>query len=432
MRPLQVLANLCSIVPGCVGGSEEYATRLLEAVIALLSPPLVKSVKAGSQAASERAASAISAEDAASRTVQLELAAMAGVRSAHPELAGPVWHETRRSGHNRLRRLAVESTWLARRSASFDVVHHFGGRIPAVRRGAAVVSIHDLQPLEMPENFSAVKRRYLHMALKRTADASDVMVAVPSKWVAERVVELLGVTHDRLCVVPSTYPSGFTQGISASPAGRQESQSSTSGASQGGVGDSDRLEEPQRVGEGVPGPEPFVLYPAAAYPHKNHGLLIAAHAAMRTRNRDVKLVLTGGGGRARVEVARLVAGTPGVVHLGRVDEARLASLFSAAAAVAFPSRYEGFGLPVLEAMAVGTPVVAANATALPEMLRGAGLLVGPDDLDGWVDALTETLGGSSAVRRRVELGRVRARRYAPEKVAARLLTAWRSAAVRVE
>ena len=96
--------------------------------------------------------------------------------------------------------------------------------------------------------------------------------------------------------------------------------------------------------------------------------------------------------------------------------------------MAFPSRYEGFGLPVLEAMHAGTPVVVAAAAALPEVAGDGAALVDPDDLDGWVDALDEVLSGSPEIRRRVERARERAQRYAPSVAAARLTEAWRRAA----
>ena len=421
---LRVLANLCSVVSGRVGGSEEYATRLLAAASSLISSrdggaPLTRPDSAGPAGAAGQRGSGprqpsgpraeTTAQSGAGTTaprLALELAAMAGVRQAHPELVGCVWHETRLSGRNRLMRLAVESTWLERRAGDFDVVHHFGGRIPARRRGTAVVTIHDLQPLELPENFSAVKRRYLQAALKRSSQAA-ALVTTPSAWVAERVVELLGVAPDAVRVVPATYPSHpvFTR--------------SADGAARGAT-------EPRGGAEPWSG-RAFILYPAATYPHKNHALLIAAHAAVRARRRDAWLVLTGGRGRAHNSIAGLVARTPGVVHLGRVDRTRLASLFSAAAGVAFPSRYEGFGLPVLEAMAAGTPVVAASAAALPEVVGGAGQLVDPDDIDGWADALAEVLDGSPGVDRRVERGRIRARCYTPEKAASRLVDSWMAA-----
>lgn len=366
MSGLRVLANLCSMVPGQVGGSEVYAARLVAAVSARLG----------------------SGADA----VHLELASMAGARAAHPELDGMVWHEARWSGDNRLRRAAVESLWLARRSAGFDVVHHFGGRLPARRAGVSVLTVHDIQPLDLPANFSVAKRRYLGWALPRSVRAAD-LVAVPSQWVAGRLAGRLAVSPDRIRVVPSTYRALDCP-----------------------------VEPPPFDGQ------PFVLYPAATYPHKNHGLLIEAHAAVRARYPDTLLVLTGAQGRAHSGVAEQAARTPGVVHLGLVDEARLASLMAGARAVAFPSRYEGFGLPVLEAMQCGTPVIAADAAALPEVLGDGGTLVDPHDLDGWVDALLEARSGSERIRRHVARGRARAAEFAPERAAGRLIDAWRAAA----
>lgn len=412
MTALRVLANLCSMVPGRVGGSEVHATRLLAAVASL---------RTGSD-----------------RLVELELAAMAGTRSAHPELADAVWHEARWSGNNRALRIAVESTWLARRSSDFEVVHHFGGRLPARRAGSAVLTIHDVQPLDEPQNFSAVKRRYLASALPRSAQAAAV-VAVPSKWVAERVVERLGAAPDRIRLVPSTYrvparaPSEDPgQGSSSQPTRPEAGSEPRNGRR---TDEAHRTHEAHRTDEAHRTQEAhrvlrgrrFVLYPAATYPHKNHDTLIAAHAAVWARHGDTMLVFTGGVGRAHRAVAEQVALTPGVVHLGRVDDSTLAALTDTAAAVTFPSRYEGFGLPVLEAMEAGTPVVAAAATALPEVVGDGGTLVDPDDLDGWVDALLEVRSGSSRIDRAVERGRVRAADYAPDRAATRLIDAWQAA-----
>ena len=390
MTGLRVLANLCSIVPGQVGGSEVYASRLLSAVASLPA-----------------------AEDWRG---SVEIAAMAGTRPAHPEMASLAWNEAPVRGGSRALRVAAESMWLARLSAGFDLVHHFGGRLPARRKSPAVVTVHDIQPLDLPGNFSAVKRLYLGWAVPRSARAAAV-VTVPSQWVAERMVERLGLPRDRFHVVPSTYAvAGAADGAVGGLA---------DGASHGpAAGSGDRPAERDWPTAG----RPFLLYPAATFPHKNHDTLIAAHAAVWARHREPMLVLTGGRGRAHPAVARLVAASPGVVHLGWVEERRLAGLVASAVALVFPSRYEGFGLPVLEAMAAGTPVVAARAAALPEVLGDAGLLVDPDDRDGWTDALLEVSRGSSQVAAGVERGRARADRFAPERSARRLLDAWQRAA----
>ena len=372
MTRLRVLANLCSVVPRQVGGTEAYATRLLAAVA---SQPAVQAV-----------------------TLELELASMAGVRATHPELGMLAWHEAPWPPDSRVRRAAVESTWLTRRSAGFEVVHHFGGRLPARRSGVSVLTVHDIQPLDLPANFSAVKRRYLGWALPRSVRAADLVV-VPSQWVADRLAERLAVPPGRIRVVPPTYARPDITGATRPAA------------------------QPEAPAEG-----PFVLYPAATYPHKNHETLIAAHAAVWDRHRDLQLVFTGAAGRAHAAVAEQTSRTPGVVHLGWVDDARLASLMSAASAVAFPSRYEGFGLPVLEAMQSGTPILAADATALPEVLGGSGTLIDPDDLDGWIDALNEVRSGSPRIRRQVDLGRIRAGDFSPDLSARRLIEAWQAAA----
>ncbi len=368
---VRVLANLCWLVPGDVGGSEEYASRLLAAVA-----------------------------DAAPTGIEVEVAALRGTVTAHPELAAFRCHEAGYGGRRRSVRVVLESTWLARRSAGFDLVHHFGGRLPERSPTPATVAVHDIQSFDLPGNFSALKRRYLDRVVPRSVGRCR-LVMTPSRWMADRVIDRFGVAPERVSVVPSTYAT--THGGGSRAAGNQD------------PGDRAAYDGKDR---------PFVLYPAVTHPHKNHDVLIAAHRLLRRRHRDMHLVLTGGAGRAHAHVTGLVDRAPGVVHLGRVSSARLDRLISAAAAVAFPSRYEGFGLPVLEAMQVGTPVVVARATALPEVVGNAGTLVDPDDLDGWVRALSEVLAGSPETRYRVHRGRVRAERYAPPRAAARLVEGW--------
>jgi alpha-1,3-rhamnosyl/mannosyltransferase len=110
-----------------------------------------------------------------------------------------------------------------------------------------------------------------------------------------------------------------------------------------------------------------------------------------------------------------------------VEAATLAELTARADIMAFPSRYEGFGLPILEAMHRGTPVVAADATAIPEVLGDAGVLVDPGDVDGWADALSGLLGDDM---RRAELavaGTARAEAYSPASSVAALLGVWHDA-----
>jgi glycosyltransferase involved in cell wall biosynthesis len=139
---------------------------------------------------------------------------------------------------------------------------------------------------------------------------------------------------------------------------------------------------------------PFVLYPAITYAHKNHETLVAAFSLLARDRPDVRLVLTGAEGPFETVVRSAVSAygvEDAVVRPGRIPEADLDVLYRHASLVAFPSRYEGFGLPVLEAMARGCPVVASDVAALPGVTGGAAVLVDPLDVGAWARAMADLL-----------------------------------------
>ncbi len=146
---------------------------------------------------------------------------------------------------------------------------------------------------------------------------------------------------------------------------------------------------------------PVVLYPAITYPHKNHATLVEAFAGVLAEHPGATLVLTGRPDAAEGQLLTRI-GSLGlrdrVRRLGRVSDADVAGLYELATVVAVPSRYEGFGLPAAEAMAYDTPVVAADATSLPEVVGDAGVLVDPDDVEGWRRELGRLLGDPVARR----------------------------------
>jgi alpha-1,3-rhamnosyl/mannosyltransferase len=175
---------------------------------------------------------------------------------------------------------------------------------------------------------------------------------------------------------------------------------------------------------------PFLLYPAITYPHKNHLVLLDAFARLDGAAADAQLVLTGGRGPDEElvqERIRQLGLTGRVQRPGRVDSATLEALYAAASAVVVPSRYEGFGLPVLEAMVRGRPVVAARSGSLPEV-AGPDDLVDPDDVTAWAGAMQAVLTMSDRSRAaRVGAGRDRAARFSPERTASALVAAYRAA-----
>ena len=138
-----------------------------------------------------------------------------------------------------------------------------------------------------------------------------------------------------------------------------------------------------RFSPGSEAREPFLLYPARRWPHKNHERLFEAFALVRRAHPELRLLLTGS-----AEQGALPAG---VESLGLVSGEELVSLYRRASALVFPSRYEGFGQPPLEAMACGCPVACSSAASLPEVSGGAARLFDPDDADAIAAAVEELL-----------------------------------------
>ncbi len=312
---------------------------------------------------------------------------------AHPELCEsfetvvcPI------DGTNRPLRIAAESTWLANRTQGFDAVHHFGGRRPTTTVRPAVVTVYDLQPLDHPDWFSPIKRVFLGWSLPRTLRSADAIVVL-SEMVSRQVVDCFAVDPDRVVVVPC--------GIDHR---------------------TDSPAEPSRA--------PVIIYPAVTHPHKNHAMLIAAFTRVAGRHPDASLVFTGAPGSADAEVRAAAEASgigPRITFTGHIPGADLATLMAGATVMAYPSRYEGFGIPVLEAMAAGVPAVVAAGTAAADLATSAGVVLEPDDVAGWAKELDLLMTDSGYRSQVARAGLVRATNYTWEASARQLERAWRLA-----
>ncbi|KYH39281.1 MAG: hypothetical protein AYL30_000290 [Candidatus Hecatellales archaeon B24] len=176
--------------------------------------------------------------------------------------------------------------------------------------------------------------------------------------------------------------------------------------------------------------EPYILYVGSEHPRKNLKTLLRAFSLLKkdSRYRRLKLVKVGraGGGECdfRGETMRMVKALKienDVVFTGWCSSEDLASYYSQAEVFAFPSVYEGFGWPPLEAMACGCPVVSSNASSMPEILGGAALLVNPYDVEGWRQALDRVLSSDRLRSRLSALGMGRAKNFTWEKTAKQTL-----------
>jgi alpha-1,3-rhamnosyl/mannosyltransferase len=370
---LRVGVNLLWLVPGVVGGSEEYTTRLLAGLA-----------------------------DDDPDDLDLTLFVLRPFVDAYPEIVERFRTKVLPlSGRSKVVRVVAEATWLAwhSRRHRIDVMHHAGGTIPLFRTSPSMLTIHDLQPLVLPDNFSGLKQRYLRWRLGPSARRS-IVIATLTEYTLRTIVEQLRVRHDRVTIVAP----GYTSALVEEPEG-----------------------DPRDVYD-IDGP--FFLFPAITYPHKNHQVLLDAFARVVSARPDALLVLTGG--RAQMEDALVaqadaLAISPRVRRLGRIERGDLDWLYRNAVAMTFPSRFEGFGLPVLEAMGHACPVIAANATALPEVVGDSGVLVDPDDPEAWADAMLALMGDDERRRWLGEAGLARVVDFRWASSVAQLAAAYRHA-----
>ena len=274
-----------------------------------------------------------------------------------------------------------------------DVVHAPGPTVPPAGGAGLVVTVHDLAPLRFPDRYPRATRLTLRRGMKAAAREADRIIC-PSESTAAEVEELLGVHRERLRVVPH----GVDVPVEDDVAARQFLQR-----------------------RGIP--EPYVLWVGTQEERKNVSAVLDAFALLARRHRDVTLVLHGpagwlgeevGTGIRRRRLERRVLASE-----GSLTRDELAALYSRAAVFVFPSLYEGFGLPVLEAMASGTPVVASNRSAIPESAGDAGVLVDPTDPGALSSAMSELLGDPERREQLVARGRERVATFTWEATARR-------------
>ncbi|MGH9001459.1 MAG: glycosyltransferase family 4 protein [Acidimicrobiia bacterium] len=276
------------------------------------------------------------------------------------------------------------------------VVHGTNYVVPPTDGAARVVTVHDCSFARHPELCSPQVRRFAG-ALRR-AVARGAWVHTPSRFVAAEAAEILRT--ERVVAVPHGVPRLSLAGV---PLG-------------GLVGDS-----------------PFILTLGTLEPRKNIARLVEAFGALAVDHRDVGLLIAGadGPGRPAVEAAR-AALPPAIAKrirfAGYVNDRIRSSLLAEATVFVYPSLYEGFGFPILEAMAAGTPVVTADAGAIPEVAGDGAILVDPTDTDALAGAISRLLEDPALSGELVRAGRRRAAGFSWRTAAGGLADLYRQAA----
>jgi glycosyltransferase involved in cell wall biosynthesis len=252
----------------------------------------------------------------------------------------------------------------------------------------SVTLIHDAQVFLTPESYSTAFRTWYRFALPRIGAGAAQLVTV-SDYSRDRLAEAGVAPRNRISVIANGVD--HLHGVAAEP----------------------EILERLRLTSGR-----YVVGAANAQSHKNVALLFAAFAEPGMEN--LTLVLVGADGAAAFAAAGAPA-PPGVVFAGRVSDGELRALYEQAACLAFPSTTEGFGLPPLEAMACGTPVVTSNVSSLPEVVGDAAVLVNPENVFDIARGIREVLLDDALRERLIRRGFEQAARFSWERTAREVL-----------
>jgi glycosyltransferase involved in cell wall biosynthesis len=330
---------------------------------------------------------------------------VAGVQSALPPAPGLnfAWRST-----------ALSPRWLARiwhRARLPLPVEAFTGpldlyhatdfvlppHLPATR---TLVTVHDLSFIQVPETANPRLKAYLDAVVPRSVHRADHVLADSAATRAD-LVHFYDLPPEKITVLLSGVDSRFRPADAAAAARVRQKY-------------------------GLTGMD-YLLSVGTVQPRKNYARLAQALALLRQQGYDLHLVIVGGAGWLEDpihEAVRAAAVAPYVHFIGFADDVDLPALYSAAQCLVFPSLYEGFGLPVLEAMACGTPVVTSNVSSLPEVAGDAALLVDPYAIESIADAVARLLTDSALRQELIRRGTARAAGFTWEAAARQLVSVY--------
>ncbi len=309
--------------------------------------------------------------------------------------------------HDTLRKMYVEQLGapLAARAERLDVLHYPYFAAPLVTPAPCVVTVHDVIPLLLEDYRGPLPvRAYMSLAAATTSRAS--IVVCDSVWSQRDAIRVLGLPPERARVVY------LAAGEEMRPASEGEQRA---------------------IRERYGLERPFIFYIGGLDRRKNLGVLLEAFSRFQRQHSEVELVIAGGRpGAGRLfpdwqALAERLGIAAKVRFIGPVSEAEKAQLYSAGAMFCFPSLYEGFGLPPLEAMACATPVLCANATSLPEVTGDAAQLLPTGDPAAWSEAMRQVYEDDELRQSMISRGLQRASTFSWDETARQMAEVYQCA-----
>ncbi len=273
-----------------------------------------------------------------------------------------------------------------------DLFHATDFVLPPVL-ARSLLTVHDLSFVRVPEAAPPLLKAYLDVVVPRSVHRADHILA-DSQATKDDLIDLYGTPEAKITVLLSGVDARFKP----------------------------TRDDTIRQKYGIPA-RPYIFSVGTVQPRKNYARLIHALAALRGRGTDIGLVIAGGKGWLEDPIYAAIqdAGVGEYVHFtGFADDADLPALYSEALITALPSLYEGFGFPVIESMACGTPVLTSNVSSLPEVAGDAGITVNPKALDELVEGLQRLIDDEPLRDTLIRRGLERAKRFTWERTAQQL------------
>ncbi|ACL03913.1 glycosyl transferase group 1 [Desulfatibacillum aliphaticivorans] len=314
-----------------------------------------------------------------------------GLEGTVPVIKGPI------SAQTRWARVLWEQVLLPGiiKDSHCDAVLSFGNICPVRLSLPSLLVMHDAIPFEPIHGFSALEKTAMQTLFRASARSADRIVTV-SEFSKKRISEHTGVSRDKVSIIPGACDPVFFP---------QETSRKKSGD--------------------------YILASASARPHKNLDRLLQAYKILvqdKKVNAPLVLVHTQGSEEIALDKARRLGLGNKVIAFGKTIDGELAGLYGNAALFVYPSLYEGFGLPILEAMTSGTPVIASRAGAIPETAGNAALLFDPCNPEELAQAMERVLKDPITQKEMIERGKNRAREFSWENSATAMLALAREAA----